>query len=68
MNGYSIITTGQEWQLFRVDSNFVLKKSIILEGQKDEFRSIYKDEEMVATILGMLEYSLEVPSANVEVL
>ena len=68
MNGYSIITTGQEWQLFRVDSSFVLKKSIILEGQKDEFRSIYKDEEMVATILGMLEYSLEVPSANVEVL
>lgn len=65
VNGYSIVTTGQEWQLFRVDSNLNLKKTIILEGTKDTFRSIYHDEEIVATVMGMLEYSLEIPPENV---
>lgn len=41
--GYSIVTTGQEWQLFKIDSNLNLKKTIILEGNKDKYRNVYHD-------------------------
>ncbi len=51
-----------------MDSDLTLKKTIILEGNKDKFRNIYHDEEIVATVMGMLEYSLEIPTENVEVL
>ena len=68
VHGYSIITTGHEWQLIKIDSFLKLKKTVILEGNKDEFKKIYYDEEMVATVMGMLEHTLEIPQPGVEVL
>ena len=38
-----------------------LKKSVILEGRKDDFKKIYYDEEVVAAVMGMMEYTLEIP-------
>lgn len=66
--GYSIITTGHQWQLIKIDSLLKLKKSVILEGRKDDFKKIYYDEEVVAAVMGMMEYTLEIPQVGVQVL
>lgn len=65
--GYSIITTGQEWQLIRIDRYMKLQKSIVLEGA-NKYRNFHQDEEAVSVALGMIDYCLERPTPNVEAL
>lgn len=40
--GYSIMTTGHEWQIIKIDRNFLLEKSVILEG-RNKYRSMHFD-------------------------
>jgi hypothetical protein len=41
-SGYSIVTTGQEWQMFKVYNTLKAEKTVIFEG-RNMFKSITKD-------------------------
>lgn len=41
-SGYSIITTGQEWQMFKVFSNERCEKTVVYEG-RNAFKNIIED-------------------------
>jgi hypothetical protein len=56
-SGYSIITTGQEWQMFKVYSNDNSEKTIVFEG-RNRFRNILEDPEMIETVLGLIDECL----------
>lgn len=45
-SGYSIITTGQEWQMFKVYSNENSEKTVVYEG-RNRFKNILEDYEMI---------------------
>lgn len=43
IHGYAIVTTGHEWQMYRVSSlDTALEKSIVLEG-RNAYRTLYHD-------------------------
>ena len=65
--GYSIITTGQQWQVIRIDRYMKLQKSIIVEGD-NKYRNMHEDEKMVGTVMGILDLCLQRPLHNVEAL
>lgn len=56
-SGYSIVTTGQEWQMFKVYNTLKAEKTVIYEG-RNQFRSIVKDFEMIEVIMGLLDECL----------
>lgn len=41
-SGYSIVTTGQEWQMFKVHNTLKAEKTVVYEG-RNKFKSIVKD-------------------------
>jgi hypothetical protein len=41
-SGYSIVTTGQEWQMFKVYNNMKAQKTVVYEG-RNRFRNIVED-------------------------
>lgn len=41
-SGYSIATTGQEWQMFKVYNTLKAEKTVVYEG-RNKFKSIVKD-------------------------
>lgn len=56
-SGYSIITTGQEWQMFKVYSNNNSEKTVVFEG-RNRFKNILEDHEMIETVLGLVDECL----------
>jgi hypothetical protein len=66
-SGYSIVTTGQEWQMFKVYSSLNAEKTVIYEG-RDRFRNILKDWEMVEVVLGLVDECLETEREEVQLL
>ena len=66
-SGYSIVTTGQEWQMFKVFSSLRAEKTVVYEG-RNRFRSITRDFEMIEVVLGLIDESLETEREEVEVL
>jgi len=57
-SGHAIVTTGHEWQMFKVYSSMKGEKTVVYEG-RNHFRSITKDHEMISVILGLIDESLE---------
>jgi len=53
-SGYSIVTTGQEWQMFKVYNNLKAEKTVVYEG-RNRFRNIAEDYEMIQTIFGLID-------------
>ena len=53
-SGYSIITTGQEWQMFKIYNTQKAEKTPIYEG-RNRFRNILDDYEMISTLLGVVD-------------
>jgi hypothetical protein len=53
-SGYAIVTTGQEWQMFKVFSSLRAEKTVIYEG-RNQFRNIVEDWEMVEVVLGLVD-------------
>jgi len=45
-SGYSIITTGQEWQMFKTYNTQKTEKTVIYEG-RNRFKNIIEDYEMI---------------------
>ena len=66
-SGYSIVTTGQEWQMFKVYSSLKAQKTVIYEG-RNKFRNIIRDYEMIEIILGLIDECLETEREEVELL
>lgn len=54
--------------MIKIDEKQKLEKTFVLEGTKNEHRNIYDDPEVMQTILGMCEFTIDKPRENVKVL
>ncbi len=57
-SGYSIVTTGQEWQMFKVYSSMRTEKTVVYEG-RNRFKNIVTDYDMIEVIMGLIDECLE---------
>ena len=56
-SGYSIVTTGQQWQMFKIYSSMKAEKTVIYEG-RNRFKNILQDFEMIQTVMGLIDQCL----------